>query len=88
VGVGWAPVSSGCLGAYNFRGGLQGEGKGMAISGVGRCRWSRGSFSGRLAGLAQSGRSGAQYYALTPTLKLCLCHFVIHTNTSVSIIIY
>jgi hypothetical protein len=38
VDVGWAPVSSGYLGAYNLRCGLQGEGKRIAISVVGKCR--------------------------------------------------
>jgi hypothetical protein len=64
VDVGWAPVSSGCLGAYNLRCGLQGEGKRIARSVVGRCRYmsvdvgrAEVLFSGRLAGLAQRGES-------------------------------
>jgi hypothetical protein len=39
VDVGWAPVSSGCLGAYNLRCGLQGKGKRIVISVVGSCRY-------------------------------------------------
>jgi hypothetical protein len=64
VEVGWAPVSTGCHGAYKLRCGLQGERKRIAISVVGRCQYTSVDvgraevlFSGRLAGLAQRGGS-------------------------------